>query len=53
MIAHDVRVIARYIDDNGLKLNLAKSKAIIWAAGAGVSRIDSFTLSRISVNGTH
>ena len=29
LIAHDVGVIADYASNNGLKLNLAKSKAII------------------------
>ena len=52
LIAHDVGVIARYASDNGLKLNLAKSKAIILGSRAFVSRLDISTLPRISVDGT-
>ena len=52
LIAHDVGVIARYASENGLKLNLAKSKAIILGTRAFVSRIDISTLPRISVDGT-
>ena len=52
LIAHDVGVIARYASENGLKLNLAKSKAIILGSRAFVSRIDISTLPRISVDGT-
>ena len=51
LIAHDVRVIARYASDNGLKLNLAKSKAIVFGSKAFVSRIDISTLPCISVDG--
>ena len=52
LIAHDVGDIARYASDNGLKLNLAKSKAIILGSKAFVSRIDISTLPCISVDGT-
>ena len=50
LIAHDVGVIARYASGNGLKLNIAKSKAIILGSKAFVSRIDISTLP--SVDGT-
>ena len=52
MIAHDVEVIARYASVNGLKLNLAKSKAIVLGSRAFVSRFDISTLPRISIDGT-
>ena len=51
LIAHDVGVIASYASDNGLKLNLANSKAIILGSRAFVSRIDTSTLPCISVDG--
>ena len=47
---HGVGVIARYASDNGLKLNLAKSKAIILGSKACVSRINISTLPCISVD---
>ena len=52
LIAHDVGVIARYASDNGLKLNLTKSKAIILGSRAFVSRLDISTLPRITVDRT-
>ena len=52
LIAHNGGVIARDASDNGLKLNLAKSKAIILGSRAFVSRLDISTLPRISVDGT-
>ena len=51
LIPHDIRVIARYASDNGLKLNLAKSKGIKLGSRAFVCRIDTFTLPCISVDG--
>ena len=51
LIAHDVGVIARFAADNGLKLNLTKSKAIILGSRAFVSRIDLSVLPRISTGG--
>ena len=50
MIAHDVGVIARYATDNGRKLNLATSKAIMLGRRAFVRRIDISTLLWISVD---
>ena len=52
LIAHDAGVIALYASDNVLKLNLAKSKAIILGSRAFVSRFDISTLPRILVDGT-
>ena len=51
LMAHDVGVIARFAADNGLKLNLTKSKAIILGSRAFVSRIDLTVLPRISTGG--
>ena len=51
LVAHDVGVIARFAADNGLKLNLTKSKAIILGSRAFVSRIDLSVLPRISTGG--
>ena len=52
LIARDVGVITRYATDNGLKLNLAKSKAIILGSRAFVSWIDFSILPPISVSDT-
>ena len=52
LIAHNVWVIACYASDNGHKLNLAKSKAIILGSRAFVSQIDTSTLACISVDST-
>ena len=51
LIAHDVGVIACFAAENGLKLNLAKSKVIILGSRAFVSWIDTSTLRCISVHG--
>ena len=51
LIPHDVGVIARYATDNGLKLNLTKSTALILSSRAFVSRIDLSVLPRISAGG--
>ena len=51
LIAHDVGVIARFATDNGLKLNLTKSKATVLGSRAFVSRIDLSILPRISNGG--
>ena len=50
-IAHDVGVIARFAAENGLKLNLTKSKAISLGSRAFVSRINLSILPRISTGG--
>ena len=52
LISQDVGIIARYATDNCLKLNLAKSKAIILGSTAFVSRIDISILPSISVGDT-
>ena len=52
LISQDVGIIARYATDNGLKLNLEKSKAIIVGSRAFVSRIDISILPSISVGDT-
>ena len=51
LIAHDVGVIAQFAADNGLKLNLTKSKVNIYGSRAFVSRIDLSVLPRISTGG--
>ena len=52
LIAHDVGFIARYATDNDLKLNLAKSKAIILGSRAFVIWIDFSILPCISIGAT-
>ena len=52
LISEDVGIIARYATENGLKLNLAKSKAITLGSRASVSRLDIAILPRISVGDT-
>ena len=51
LTAHDVGIIARYAADNGLKLNLTKSKAIVFGSRAFVCRIDLSILPRIYTGG--
>lgn len=46
----DVCSIARYASENGLKLNLSKSKVIILGSGAFVNRIDLSHLPNVKVD---
>ena len=52
IITHDVGVIANYASENGLKLNLTKSKVLVMGSRAVVSRINLSSLPPIMVGGT-
>lgn len=51
-ISIDVNAIAKYAIDNGLRLNIAKSKILILGSNAFVRQIDYTNLPPISVDGT-
>lgn len=50
LINHDVATISQFADNNGLKLNLSKSKVLISGSGAFINRFDFERLPPIVVN---